>query len=634
MAALEQEDYHWDEIQSMYEAGLRNCRDEEDHAAESAFQAKRECLTQQIVTLIQEQGRLENEFEEEKRERARVRKREDEVAKAWFRKYRREPIYKGNGDEAPVEMEEADGMTADSGAPVYRQGEEESAYGQLADAAKGLPDTRCPAEGQEEELRSQPSANAEELPHRRREEETHPAAVMNGHAQEPEQMDVSGDRVLYASQEQQRNLTLEHDVTGPPSPGDGEAMDGIEVIGVPEYPGHGKALEADRESKGRAPKVKEQPGLLALPIDHETQETDAMEPPAPSSTAESPVDTQPGNLPRSGEDIEMSDAQPSTETATGGVGSVERPSQTFLAVPVSPSPSFEFRSRYATPELDNPVSLPKGPSLPIKRPIQIRHAKLRERKGLPHVGRPPARATKTSESSGSSKQGTAPRSLKYKDLHETPGSTPSKLKPTSPSKPTSAAPTAGPQQQQPKKIKIIARHAQADGDARKPKSVLNSPFPPPATPERHPTPSSLLDDDGYTSADSISGYPLQPIEWRLYQVRTRTFATNPEVTQYWHWVADNHKKKEIEHQVLEEVEPTRWGVFKEPYNFHLLLDNVKEVTFAEESTKIILSHRKGRDGKDMNPRGDVMASFKRERTKRRFLSFIEGKGVKVVKAGV
>ncbi len=108
------------------------------------------------------------------------------------------------------------------------------------------------------------------------------------------------------------------------------------------------------------------------------------------------------------------------------------------------------------------------------------------------------------------------------------------------------------------------------------------------------------------------------------------------MTQYWHWVTEEKKKddKVIEHQVLESVEPIKWSIFKKPYNFHLKLGDIQEVSFARGSTRVLIAHKKGRDGKDMNPRGDVMAQFKRERTKRRFLTFLgKEKGVKIAEVG-
>jgi hypothetical protein len=149
---------------------------------------------------------------------------------------------------------------------------------------------------------------------------------------------------------------------------------------------------------------------------------------------------------------------------------------------------------------------------------------------------------------------------------------------------------------------------------------------------------SALDYDGYTSTDSISNGRLHRKEWRLLEVRTRMFATNPGVTQYWHWVTEDMKEKRdekvIEHQVPRSVRPIRWAVFKEPYNFHLELSDIQEVLFARGSTRVIVTYKEGRSGWDINPRGDIMAQFKRERTTKRFLTFLSEKKVKITEVGV
>ncbi|KAK4139075.1 uncharacterized protein C8A04DRAFT_33463 [Dichotomopilus funicola] len=175
---------------------------------------------------------------------------------------------------------------------------------------------------------------------------------------------------------------------------------------------------------------------------------------------------------------------------------------------------------------------------------------------------------------------------------------------------------------------------------------------------------STLDYDGYTSSDSISGDRLMENEWQLHQVRTRSKGTNPRVTQYWHWVKDENqhpyprrpssKSKHrrghnahhhedngpnqrvvIEHQVLEDVGPIKWSVFKKPCNFHLKLADIEEVSHTPGSTKVVVTHKKGKDGRDVGPRGDVMAQFRRDRTKRRFLRFlVREMGIRVVARSV
>jgi hypothetical protein len=135
--------------------------------------------------------------------------------------------------------------------------------------------------------------------------------------------------------------------------------------------------------------------------------------------------------------------------------------------------------------------------------------------------------------------------------------------------------------------------------------------------------------DGYTSTDSMTYNRLHSTEWHIYQVKTRTFATNTEVRQYWNCV-DRENPNLIQHQVLGSVSPVEWFVFKKPYNFHLKISDIRKVAFARDNTKIAVVHIGGRDGRDVNERGDVMAQFMRDRTKRRFLTFLKRNGVQVV----
>ncbi|KAL1875746.1 hypothetical protein VTK73DRAFT_9867 [Phialemonium thermophilum] len=160
--------------------------------------------------------------------------------------------------------------------------------------------------------------------------------------------------------------------------------------------------------------------------------------------------------------------------------------------------------------------------------------------------------------------------------------------------------------------------------------------------EHHPVgnkPSSAilqrdLEYDGYTSTDSFSGDRVVRIDWRVYQIKTRRMTSNPAVTQYWHWLdeADNDEGESpfFEHQVLGDVSKNKvsWGVYKEPNDFHLRLGELTEATYSPDSQKVIFSTR---PMPGAAPRGDLLAHFKRENTKRRFLRFIRTKGVPLVR---
>lgn len=139
-----------------------------------------------------------------------------------------------------------------------------------------------------------------------------------------------------------------------------------------------------------------------------------------------------------------------------------------------------------------------------------------------------------------------------------------------------------------------------------------------------------LDHIGYTSTDSLTKDPVVKKDWRVHQVKTMRLTSNPSTTQYWHWVDKCHDCEPMfEHQVLKEMEPsTSWGIFKEPIDFHLRLRELTHIVYSRESGKIIIGTRQV---EGVEWRGSVLADFKRERTKRRFLTFMRKKGIDLVR---
>ncbi|KAL1866178.1 hypothetical protein Daus18300_006842 [Diaporthe australafricana] len=138
--------------------------------------------------------------------------------------------------------------------------------------------------------------------------------------------------------------------------------------------------------------------------------------------------------------------------------------------------------------------------------------------------------------------------------------------------------------------------------------------------------------DGYTSTDSYSGDSIMSIDFRVMQLKTAQHTTNMSHTQYWHWISDK-TSPHFEHQVLRTVEPSAsWGVYKEPLDFHLRLHELELVEYCLEGgadcTKIVVHTR---PVAKVEHRGIVMAFFKRQRTLKRFLSFLEKKGIPLVK---
>ncbi|KAH6874533.1 hypothetical protein B0T10DRAFT_586035 [Thelonectria olida] len=137
--------------------------------------------------------------------------------------------------------------------------------------------------------------------------------------------------------------------------------------------------------------------------------------------------------------------------------------------------------------------------------------------------------------------------------------------------------------------------------------------------------------EDYSDTESWSGVDISPRDYRLYRVKTRLFTSSTQVTQYWCWQEEDQC---FEHQVLKDINPVSWGLHEEPIDFHLNLNEISEVVWNIEALRIhVVMRIEGSvlSKKDGLPRGNVMASFKRERTMRRFLHFCREKGVKILK---
>ncbi len=144
----------------------------------------------------------------------------------------------------------------------------------------------------------------------------------------------------------------------------------------------------------------------------------------------------------------------------------------------------------------------------------------------------------------------------------------------------------------------------------------------PLAPPPQPDPEDDLNVDGFTSTDSFSAGRIMHLDFRVYQIKTRSLTTSTEVTQYWTWKSDQNM---FEHQVLRDVFPkVTWGFYQQPIDFNLKLTDLVEIHWASESQKIVVIIKD-------KERGDILAHFKRERTKKRFLMFAKKKGVKLVK---
>ncbi|KAI1435158.1 hypothetical protein GGR50DRAFT_349189 [Xylaria sp. CBS 124048] len=156
---------------------------------------------------------------------------------------------------------------------------------------------------------------------------------------------------------------------------------------------------------------------------------------------------------------------------------------------------------------------------------------------------------------------------------------------------------------------------------RRSNAAMTKPEDSPGAQETEPAQADL-EYEGYSSRDSFSHGRIMHLDFRVYQIKTRAITTRKDVTQYWTWKPEEHN---FEHQVLRDVHPNiTWGNYREPNKFNCRLDEMKEIRYAVDGEKVLITRTD-------EALGDVLVYFKRERTKKRFLSFTKKKGVKLVK---
>ncbi|KNB16564.1 hypothetical protein FOXG_14392 [Fusarium oxysporum f. sp. lycopersici 4287] len=85
--------------------------------------------------------------------------------------------------------------------------------------------------------------------------------------------------------------------------------------------------------------------------------------------------------------------------------------------------------------------------------------------------------------------------------------------------------------------------------------------------------------------------------------------------------------------VLKDVKPAKWGLFRDEIDFHVHIAEIEEMEWSIEALRVHIITKKdvGELAPDGKPRGDVMASFPRARTMRRFLFFCRERGMKMAK---
>ncbi|RYC77387.1 hypothetical protein BFJ63_vAg19739, partial [Fusarium oxysporum f. sp. narcissi] len=114
----------------------------------------------------------------------------------------------------------------------------------------------------------------------------------------------------------------------------------------------------------------------------------------------------------------------------------------------------------------------------------------------------------------------------------------------------------------------------------------------------------------WSDTDSCSGGIITKYDWRLAVVKTRLYTSHINVTQYWTWVGQIQC---FQHQVLKDVKPAKWGLFRDEIDFHVHIAEIEEMEWSIEALRVHIIMKKdvGELAPDGKPRGDVMTSFPR-----------------------
>ncbi|KAK2594746.1 hypothetical protein QQS21_007544 [Conoideocrella luteorostrata] len=130
-------------------------------------------------------------------------------------------------------------------------------------------------------------------------------------------------------------------------------------------------------------------------------------------------------------------------------------------------------------------------------------------------------------------------------------------------------------------------------------------------------PEFRIDEVSETETDSQSGNTLNSTDFRILQVKNRLFTTEKETIQYWSW---RDVAKYFKHQILENLNPVRWGALRDPADFDIWPSEISEIKWSLEALFVQIN-MKGESSStsalDGAPRGNVMAAFKSEPTMRR-----------------
>lgn len=139
----------------------------------------------------------------------------------------------------------------------------------------------------------------------------------------------------------------------------------------------------------------------------------------------------------------------------------------------------------------------------------------------------------------------------------------------------------------------------------------------PVTPVGTASTDDPLVYEDFTDVDEVTHSSTNDDEWALEYVKSERLASSFR-TQYWSFKQDaENESPHVELKV--HTEALGWDSCLMS-NFDFLLSDVKEVSWSADTLKVKID--------SINP---LMAEFKRERTKRRFVSFCEEQNLHTTK---
>ncbi|KAL7815558.1 hypothetical protein V8C26DRAFT_126358 [Trichoderma gracile] len=149
------------------------------------------------------------------------------------------------------------------------------------------------------------------------------------------------------------------------------------------------------------------------------------------------------------------------------------------------------------------------------------------------------------------------------------------------------------------------------------------------SPSIRPYRVTVDDTTEFTDKDVSNDTPLTQKDFRIDQIKTRLYTSSAGLTQYLHWIKEDRC---LEHQTLQGENPVTWRALSEPVNFDVRLDDLVEILWNRRELKahFAMSPRSTQVSPHIGPRGDVMVSFKRERTLKRLIKVLGTTGVRTI----